>query len=196
MDPIVASAISLTSLILTVVFGIIAVISNERSLQTARQANRIQDRLLQLEKSRSTFEIRKGEILLLGLFGRYFTVLVNRWELNGKWKADKLSFHQYLSALGQIDRDFYSLITNPFLVTMLLKYPWINKLWISLRFSIIEMQQDQEAKINLQTFQLFCECYDTIKNEITAKSVLDDPFYTTVDEAIQFLQTELPNITN
>jgi hypothetical protein len=41
-------------------------------------------------RKKDKFEVKKGEILTLGLLGRYFAIQFNCWDQNGHMKSDRL----------------------------------------------------------------------------------------------------------
>jgi|SRR5690554_4351672 len=180
--------ISAGALLLSIIFGVISFISS-------RKSNKLQTEVLSLSKQINSFEIRKGEVLLLGLIGKYFTIQLNCWELDGKMKTDKLSIKLYINELKQLNSEGISLFTNPFYIEMLKKHPEIHLLWISLRYSITEREESKTMAVNSDTFRLFYNLYHSIKNEINDKSILENEFYWATNEATEFLKTEIYKLT-
>jgi hypothetical protein len=177
------------ALLVSIIFGIV-------TLLNTRKANRLQNEVLNLSKHADEFEIKKGEILLISLLGRYFVIQLNCWEPSGKMKSDKLSIQHFINELKQLNNDINNLITNPFYIEILEKYPEINLLWISLRYSIIDRENSGSMAVNPQTFEKFFDLYFKIKNEIKDKVIFENQFYVSTDEAADFLKKELPKLTS
>lgn len=179
--------ISGLALVISIIFGII-------SWKTSNTANNLQEKVLNLTTQAKEFEIRKGEILLMSLLGRYFIIQINCWEPDGKMRTAKIDVDQYIHELKQLSEDVNDLVTNPFYIEVLEKYPEINLLWISLRRVIIEREQDQKMAVNPQVFDKFYDLYFKIKNEISDRDMLKNQFYVSTDEAANFLKREIPKI--
>lgn len=175
------------ALVISIIFGII-------SWKTSNKANNLQEKVLNLTTQAKEFEIRKGEILLMSLLGRYFIIQINCWEPDGKMRTAKIDVDQYIHELRQLSEDVNDLVTNPFYIEVLEKYPEINLLWISLRRVIIEREQDQKMAVNPQVFEKFYDLYFKIKNEISDRDMFKNQFYVSTDEAANFLKKEIPKI--
>lgn len=119
-----------SAVIISIIFGIIAI-------RTSWKANRLHTEVLNLSKQTNEFEVKKGEILMMAHIGRYFVFQLNCWEFigSGKMKTDKISIQQYINEMRQLHNDINNLISNPFYIEILKKYPEINLLWILLRFN-------------------------------------------------------------
>lgn len=83
------SWIAFVALVVSIIVGISQYISNKKANEASDLANKIQ-------LQQNEFDIKKGEILLLGLTGRYFILVINNWEENGKMRKDKLSIKNIL----------------------------------------------------------------------------------------------------
>ena len=179
--------ISGMALVISIIFGI-------KTWMTSNQANNLQEKVLILTQQAKEFEIRKGEILLMSLLGRYFAIQINCWELNGKMRTDKINTEQYIHELKQLSQDVNDLVTNPFYIEVLEKYPEINLLWISLRRFIIQKEQDSKMSVDPQLFDKFHDLYFKIKNEISDRDMFKNQFYISADEAANFLKNEIPKL--
>ncbi len=179
--------ISGTALLISVIFGI-------KTWMTSNQANKLQEKVLILTQQAKEFEIRKGEILLMSLLGRYFVIQINCWEPNGKMRTDKINTEQYINELKQLSQDVNDLVTNPFYIEVLEKYPEINLLWISLRRFIIQKEQDRKMSVDPQLFDKFHDLYFKIKNEISDRDIFKNQFYISADKAANFLKNEIPKL--
>jgi len=179
--------ISGVALVISIAFGII-------SWKTSYKANNLQTEVLNITKQSKEFEIRKGEILLISLLGRYFVIQLNCWEQDGKMKTDKISVEKYIHELKQLCEDVDGLVPNPFYIEVLEKYPEINLLWISLRGSIIDREQDQGMAVNPQTFNQFYDLYFKIKKKINNTDMLKNQFYQSTDDAAEFLKREIQKL--
>jgi len=179
--------ISGTALLISIIFG-------TKTCMTSNQANKLQEKVLILTQQAKEFEIRKGEILLMSLLGRYFVIQINCWEPNGKMRTDKINTEQYINELKQLSQDVNDLVTNPFYIEVLEKYPEINLLWISLRRFIIQKEQDREMSVDPQLFDKFHDLYFKIKHEISDRDMFKNQFYISADEAANFLKNEIPKL--
>lgn len=175
------------ALIVSIVFGVITIL-------TTQKANRLQSEVLSLSKKANEFEIKKGEVLTMSLLGRYFVLQLNCWEPSGKFKSDKLSIEFYVQELKQLSTEVNNLISNPFYIEILEKYPEINLLWISLRQNILERENSNIMAVNPQTFEKFYDLYYKIKREVNDKELFKNQFYISTDEAAEFLKKELPKL--
>jgi hypothetical protein len=136
------------ALVVSIIFGVI-------SWKTSKKANNLQEEVLNLTTQAKEFDIRKGEILLMSLLGRYFALQINCWEPNGKMRIDKVNTKQYIHELKQLSQDVNDLVKNPFYIEVLEKYPDINLLWISLRRFIIQKEEDRKMSVDPQLFEGF-----------------------------------------
>ena len=109
--------ISGLALLISIIFSLITIFSNRK---------------------KDKFEIKKGEILTLGLLGRYFAIQFNCWDQNGHMKSDKISIDIYVQSLQTLITDINALIHNPFYVELLNKYPEFNLLILLLLKNINE----------------------------------------------------------
>ena len=173
---------------------IISIIFGVNSWITSAKQNSLQEQFLVLEKEANKFELKKGEILLMGLLGRYFTIQLNCWEVNGKIRTDEISIEQYIYELKQLNQDVNALVTNPFYIEALEKHPEINLLWIYLRRFIIQSEHDHKMSVNPQLFDKFYDLYFKIKKEISDKDMFKNQFYISTDDAAKFLKIEIPKI--
>lgn len=175
------------ALLISIIFGLL-------SWKTSKKANKLQEEVLNLTTEAKEFEIRKGEILMMSLLGRYFAIQINCWGSEGKMRTSKLDTDQYINELKQLSQDVNDLVTNPFYIEVLEKYPEINLLWISLRRFIINMEHDQKMSVNYQLFERFYALYFKIKDEISDQNMFNNEFYLSTDKTANFLKREIPKI--
>ena len=175
------------ALIISIIFGIITIL-------TSLKANRLQSEVLSLSRKANEFEIKKGEVLMMSLLGRYFVLQLNCWEPSGKIKTDKISIEFYIQELKLLSTEVNNLISNPFYIEILEKYPEINLLWISLRQNILERENSDIIAVNPQTFEKFYDLYYKLKHEVNDKKLFKNQFYISTDEAAEFLKKEIPKL--
>lgn len=175
------------ALIVSIIFGVITIL-------TSQKANRLQSEVLSLSKKANEFEIKKGEVLMMSLLGRYFVLQLNCWEPNGKIKTDKISIEFHIQELKLLNTEVNNLISNPFYIEILEKYPEINLLWISLRQNILERENSDIMAVNPQTFEKFYDLYYKLKREVNDKELFKNQFYISTDEAAEFLKKEIPKL--
>ncbi len=175
------------ALIVSIIFGVITIL-------TSQKANRLQSEVLSLSKKANEFEIKKGEVLMMSLLGRYFVLQLNCWEPSGKIKTDKISIEFHIQELKLLNTEVNNLISNPFYIEILEKYPEINLLWISLRQNILERENSDIMAVNPQTFEKFYDLYYKLKREVNDKELFKNQFYISTDEAAEFLKKEIPKL--
>lgn len=175
------------ALIVSIIFGVITIL-------TSQKANRLQSEVLSLSKKANEFEIKKGEVLMMSLLGRYFVLQLNCWEPSGKIKTDKISIEFHIQELKLLSTEVNNLISNPFYIEILEKYPEINLLWISLRQNILEREKSDIMAVNPQTFEKFYDLYYKLKREVNDKELFKNQFYISTDEAAEFLKKEIPKL--
>ena len=175
------------ALIVSIIFKVITIL-------TSQKANKLQTEVLSLSKKANEFEIKKGEVLMMRLLGRYFVLQLNCWEPSGKIKTDKMSIEFYIQELKLLSTEVNNLISNPFYIEILEKYPEINLLWISLRQNILERENSDIMAVNPQTFQKFYDLYYKLKGEVNDKELFKNQFYISTDEAAEFLKKEIPKL--
>lgn len=175
------------ALIVSIIFGVITIL-------TSQKANRLQSEVLSLSKKANEFEIKKGEVLMMSLLGRYFVLQLNCWEPSGKIKTDKISIEFHIQELKLLSTEVNNLISNPFYIEILEKYPEINLLWISLRQNILERENSDIMAVNPQTFEKFYDLYYKLKREVNDKELFKNQFYISTDEAAEFLKKEIPKL--
>lgn len=181
------SWIAFVALVVSIIVGISQYISNKKVNEASDLANKIQ-------LQQNEFDIKKGEILLLGLTGRYFILVINNWEENGKMRKDKLSIKKYLAGLKSLDRDFNELLGNTFYINLLEVYPDINLLLVSLRSEIIDKEENINPGVDGKTFDLFYNLYFSLKRNIKYSRSFDSNYYKHIDEAANFLKVELDKL--
>jgi hypothetical protein len=179
--------ISGLALLVSIIFGII-------SWKTFNKANDLQEKVLNLTTQAKEYEIRKGEIVLMSLLGRYSIIQINCWELDGKMRTTEIDVDQYINELRQLNEGVDDLVTNPFYIEVLEKYPEINLLWIALRRVIIERERDKKMEINPQLFEKFYDLYFKIRNRISDRDMFKNQFYVSTDEASNFLKKEIQKL--
>jgi len=176
--------ISGMALAISIIFGI-------KTWNTSNRTNNLQGEVLILTQQAKEFEIRKGQILLMSLLGRYFAIQLNCWEPNGKMKTEKMEIKQYIHELKQLSQDVNDLVTNPFYIEVLEKYSDINLLWISLRRFIIQKEHDQQMSVDPQLFDRFHDLYFKMKDEISDRDIFETEFYIETEKAANFLRDEI-----
>lgn len=172
------------ALVVSVTVGVI-------SWMASNKANNLQHEVLSLAKEANEFEVRRGEILLMSLLGRYFVIQFNCWEPGGKIRTDPVSVEQYIQGLRQLGDEVDALTTNPFYVGILEKYPEMNLLWITLRGFVVEIEQSRKAAVSTLVFDKFYDLYEKVKKEVAGQDMLNSTFYVRVDEAAKFLKEEV-----
>jgi hypothetical protein len=175
------------ALLVSIIFGVYTIIISHK-------ANRLQNEVLELSKKADDFEIKKGEVLLISFIGRYFIAQLDCWEQSGKMRSDKLSVRKYTNELNQLSNDINSLSSNPFYIAILEKYPEMNLVFISLRYSVIERGNTETMAVDPLLFEGFFDLYNKIKVEIDDKELLKNQYYKTMDEAASFLKREIPKL--
>ena len=165
--------ISGLALLISIIFSLITIFSNRK---------------------KDKFEIKKGEILTLGLLGRYFAIQFNCWDQNGHMKSDKISIDIYVQSLQTLITDINALIHNPFYVELLNKYPEINLLILLLLKNINERKNATIMAVDYNLFKIFFDLYNKIKIEIKDKDLLKTPFYKDIEIASNFLNKEIPKL--
>jgi|SRR5690606_21103491 len=177
------------TVVVMIIFGVIQYYTSKKANEAAELANKIQTQL-------NEFDIKKGELLLLGLTGKYFITVLNVWEQSGEMRKDKLSIKKYSAGLKNLDKEFGDLLGNTFYINLLDKYPDINLLLFSLRGEIIDKEEKPNPGIDGKTFELFYNFYLNLKSNIKYSKSLDSSFYKGIDEAAKFLKTAIDNLKN
>jgi len=186
------------TVVVMIIFGIIQYYTNKKANEALSIANQIQSKMLEYNLRLNEFDIKKGEILLLGLVGRYFIITANCWDLqeNGPHKmlTDRKSIKKYISGLKNLDNDFNNLLNNTFYINLLEVYPEINLLQISLRATIIETEEESKFGINPITLDKFYNLYITLKNKIATTTTLNTEYYLKLDEVVHPLYNSLKEL--
>lgn len=186
------------TVVVMIIFGVIQYYTNKKANEALNIANQIQSKMLDYNLKLNEFDIKKGEILLLGLVGRYFIITANCWELQGdgphKMLTDKKSIKKYINGLKNLDNDFNNLLNNTFYINLLEVYPEINLLQISLRATIIETEEESKFGINPITLDKFYNLYITLRNKISTTTTLNTEYYLKLDEIVPSLYKSLKEL--